>query len=42
MSEPEPDPDVAEISLSPYLAEQLADLDALRDESGDVPYDPDG
>jgi hypothetical protein len=33
---------VEPIELSPYLAEQLADLDPLRDDGGDVPHNADG
>jgi len=40
--DPEVVPEVAELPLLPYLVVQGEALDALRDESGEVPYDPDG
>jgi hypothetical protein len=33
--------ELPEVVLSPYMAAQLADLEPLRDEDGDVPYSAD-
>lgn len=40
--EPDPPPDIPALVLMPYLARQYADLEPLRDESGDVDYPVDG